>query len=346
MKNLSLDRRRKMKMHKKVRLQDVARDAGVSPATVSRSISQPELLTPDTLARVRSSAARLGYVPDGAARALASGRSMTIGCVIPTLDSAIFSRTLQSMQVTLARQNYQLLVASHEYNATAEAEAIRSLLARGVDGLMVVGAQRSEATWDLLRTSGVAVALTWCGNERFDSIVVDNERAGRLAAEHLIQLGHKRIGVVIGPSRFNDRQAARLAGIRKALLKAKFDLPEWRITEQPLTLAGGRTGCARMLALENPPTAVIGGIDILAIGCIEEAHSRGLSIPKALSIVGIDDLEMSGHIFPPLTSVHLPVDRIGEIAANSLLEQIGGRKNPTLINLPIALVSRQSVAQL
>src|SRR5665213_3792452 len=104
-----------MTASQRVKLRDVARHAGVSPATVSRAIAQPELVRPATLARVRSSAARLGYVPDGAARALASGRSMTVGAVVPTLDSAIFARTLQTMQATLARHSYQLLVASHDY---------------------------------------------------------------------------------------------------------------------------------------------------------------------------------------------------------------------------------------
>lgn len=136
---------------------------------------------------------------------------MTIGAVVPTLDSAIFSRALQSMQLTLSQQGYQLLIASHDYSAAAEAEAVRTLLTRGVDGLMLVGAQRPETTWEMLRTSGIAVVLTWCGSDRFASVVGDNEKAGRLAAQHLIELGHKRIGAVIGALQFNDRQAARSA---------------------------------------------------------------------------------------------------------------------------------------
>lgn len=334
-----------MGTYRKVKLQDVARHAGVSAATVSRAMAQPELLSPETLARVQLSAAHLGYVPDGAARALASGRSMTMGAVVPTLDSTVFARALQSMQVTLSRQGYQLLIASHDYNAAAEAEAIRTLLTRGVDGLMLVGAQRPKTTWELLRVANVAVVLTWCGNDQFDSVVVNNEKAGYVAAQHLIELGHKRIGAVVGARQFNDRQAARLAGMRAALSKADLDLPEWRVTEQPLTLAGGRSGCALMLALDEPPTAVIGGIDILAIGCIEEAHSRGLAVPQAFSVIGIDDIEMSGHIFPPLTSVHLPVSQIGEIAANSLLEQIAGESKHSTIDLPIELVPRKSTSK-
>src|ERR1700753_1156150 len=163
MKEISLQGR-DMATGQRVKLRDVARHAGVSPATVSRAIAQPELVSTTTLARVRGSAARLGYVPDGAARALASGRSMTVGAVVPTLDSTIFARALQTMQATLAQQGYQLLVASHDYSAAAEAEAVRTLLSRGVDGLMLVGAERPSATWQLLEASHVAVVLTWCGD--------------------------------------------------------------------------------------------------------------------------------------------------------------------------------------
>jgi LacI family transcriptional regulator len=330
----------------KVKLIDVARHARVSPTTVSRAIAQPDLVNPDTLARVRASAAKLGYVPDGAARALASGRSMTMGAVIPTLDSAIFARALQAMQTALSRQGYQLLVASHDYSAAAEAEAVRMLMTRGVDGLMLVGAQRPAATWELLESANVAIVLTWCDEPRFSAISVDNARAGRIAAQHLIALGHRRIGVVLGALHFNDRQRARLAGIRAAIEEAGLSLPDWCVSEQPLSLAGGRTGCAQMLALDQPPTAIIGGIDILAIGCVEEIHARGLVVPDDLSVVGIDNLEMSAHLFPALSTVHLPVARIGELAAESLLAQLRSGGTATHVDLPVELVVRRSTARL
>lgn len=331
-----------MATDKRVRLRDVARDAGVSPATVSRAIAQPDLVNSDTLARVKRSAMRLGYVPDGAARALASGRSMTIGAVVPTLDSMVFSHALQSMQLTLSGKGFQLLVASHDYSSAGEAEAIRNLLARGVDGLMLVGAERPEETWDLLESSNVATVLTWCGDRRISSISIDNEKAGRIAARHLLDLGHRRIAAVVGALRFNDRQKARLAGIRSALREAGLDLPDWLVSEQPLTLAGGRAGCERMLGLKEPPTAVIGGIDVLAMGCIEEAHSRGLLIPDDLSVVGIDNIEMAAHIFPSMTSVHLPVSRIGELAADCLIGRLSGNREIVALELPVELVPRTS----
>lgn len=331
-----------MLLKRKARLVDVARDAGVSPATVSRAMIQPALLAGETLARVRRSAEQLGYRPDAAARALASGRSMTIGAVMPTLDNAIFSRALQAMQTTLAEQGYQLIVASHEYNATAETEAIRKLLARGIDGLMLVGAERAAQAEALISQSAVPTVLTWRTTAARPAVVVDNERAGWLAARHLIDLGHGRIGMVAGHGPFNDRQRARLAGARACLHAAGLELPDWLVSQQPTTLAGGRSGCAALLALAEPPTAVIGGIDFIAIGCIIEAQARGLRVPGDLSVVGIDDIDMSAHLSPSLTTVHIPTARIGEEAAAMLLRMIGAKSAVDVVELPIELVVRRS----
>ncbi|MCV9937274.1 substrate-binding domain-containing protein [Boseaceae bacterium BT-24-1] len=330
----------------RVKLSDVARDAGVSPATVSRAIAQPDLLSPETLARVRASALRLGYLPDGAARALASGRSMTIGAIVPTLDSAIFARALQAMQATLAQSGYLLLVASHEASPAAETQAVRALLGRGVDGLMLVGAERAPETTALLKASSLPVVLTWCGDGHFTAVTIDNALAGRLAAEHLIGLGHRRIGMIVGHLQFNDRQRARLDGARKALVAAGLSLPESLVVEQALTLAGGRAGCAMLLGLDAPPTALIGGIDLFAIGCLEEAHARGMAVPDDLSVVGIDGLDMSAHVSPGLTTVHVPTGRIGNLAAQTLMAMIAHQTVDRERVLPVELVVRRSSQRL
>jgi LacI family transcriptional regulator len=348
-----------MKERRKTRLVDVARDSGVSPATVSRAMAQPALLSAETLRRVHESARKLGYRPDGMARALASGRTMTIGAIVPTLDSTIFARFLQSMQSTLAREGYQLLVASHEMNAAAETEAVRTLLSRGIDGLVLVGAERSREAAALLGSAGVPVILTWCGHPDFASVTVDNERAGDLAASHLIGLGHRRVGMVVGHLPFNDRQRARLAGACTALQRAGLGLQDQLVSQQGLTLAGGRSGCAALLDLAEPPTAIIGGIDLFAIGCIQEAQSRAIAVPGGLSVIGIDDIDMSAHMIPSLTTVHIPTALIGQTAAMMVIAEIngaGGNRYQDLPqqelpqqdlpheDLPIELVVRRSAA--
>jgi LacI family transcriptional regulator len=132
--------------------------------------------------------------------------------------------------------------------------------------------------------------------------------------------------------------------VRTSLAERGLDLPEWRVSEQPFTLAGGRSGCAALLALAEPPTAIICGIDQLAFGCVLEAQSRGFSVPADLSVVGIDNLEMAAHLSPALTTVHVPTARIGAAAAQRVLDRLAGRKAARVVELPIELVIRRSSA--
>ncbi len=316
--------------------------SGVSAATVSRALARPDMVNRMTLQRVSKAADALGYFPAGAARALASGKSKVIGAIVPTLDNAIFSRALQSLQGELAAAGYQLIVASNDYNPGAEAAILRALLAQGVDGLMLVGADRSPEALAILARANVPVVFTWCAHPRFDAVTVDNHRAGWLAARHLIELGHRRIGVITGSLTVNDRQRQRVAGIRAALTEGGLALPESSVIQQPFTLAGGRSGCAALLSMHAPPTAIICGIDLLAVGCLAEAHARGIGIPEELSVVGIDNLDMAAHVSPSLTTVHVPTARIGEVAAQTLIRRLGGWTDRIAVDLPVELVVRQS----
>ena len=334
-----------MKQASRPRLADIAAAAGVSIATASRALAQPGIVNAATRKRVRLAALRLG----GPAALRERGMGGGIAVIVPTLDNPIFSRALQAMQAVLAEAGQALLVASSDYQPEAEVAAIRVLLARGVDGLILVGAQRPPEAWALLEASGVPVVLTWCGDPRFDAVVVDNHAAGRLAAEHLLDLGHRRLGLVCGVIRSNDRQRARMAGVRAALAARGLDLPDWRVVEQDFTLAGGRSGCSALLSLAEPPSAIICGIDLLAVGCMVEAQSRGLRVPGEISIVGIDNLEMAAHLSPALTTVHIPTARIGSETAQLMLARLAGTParlagTPArqMTALPIELVVRQS----
>ena len=323
-------------------LADVAAAAGVSAATVSRAISRPGLVKAETLRQVQAAAGRLGYLPGGAARALASGRTMLVGGVFPTLDHSIFARAIQGLQARLRAAGYQLVVAAHEYVPAAEATAIRSMLAHGVDALAVVGADRPEETWALLRAAAIPVVLTWSFDARLPSIGFDNARAGALVAEHLLDHGHRRFGMISGPVRTNDRARLRLAGIRGALACRGLTLPDSGVDEQPFTLAGGRAGLRHLLAASRPPTAIVCGNDLLASGALIEAQARGLRVPADLSIAGIDDLEIASHLTPALTTVHLPTGELGERVADHLLILLAGGACPARVELAVDLVVRDS----
>lgn len=274
-------------------------------------------------------------------RALASRRTRTVGAVVPTLDHAIFARAIQAMQITLADAGYQLLIASHDYSLAVEAIAARSLLEQGVEALLV-GTDHSREVWSLIGDATIPILFTWSLHVQVDSIGFDNEAAGYLVAEHLLRLGHRSFGLISGHLRNNDRARARLQGVRKAIGAAGLSLPAASVTEHQFGYSGGRAGLAALLALAEPPTAIIGGNDLMAIGAIIEAQSRGLSIPNDLSIAGIDDLDLAAHISPGLTTVHLPTKELGRRAADHVLKRLEGGEADRMTEMSIELVVRGS----
>jgi len=331
-------------MKKRTTLEDVAKAADVSTATVSRVLSKPELVRASTREQVMAAVRQLDYQPDAAARALASGRTHTVGCVIPTLDHAIFARSTQAMQTTLARAGYQLLVASHDYDPAIEFEVVRVLQQRGVDALVLVGTDHASGLWKALHAWNKPTLLTWSCDPRLPSVGFDNEAAAQMATEHLLSLGHRRIGVISGLTSHNDRARSRIEGVRQALKRAGLELLPSLLTEQVFNLDGGRTGLRALMAARHPPTAIFCGNDLLATGALLEAQRMGLRVPRQLSICGIDNHELSEAINPGLTTIHLPTQDLGRITANSVLSAIAGNTIAAKSLLPFELVVRGSTA--
>jgi LacI family transcriptional regulator len=331
-------------MNQRITIEEVARLAGVSTATVSRVLSRPEVVRDQTREQVMTAITQLDYQPDAAARALASGRTHTVGCVIPTLDHAIFARSTQAMQTTLAQAGYQLLVASHEYDPVTEFELVRALQQRGVDSLVLVGTDHAPRLWKALSDWRKPTLLTWSCDPRLPSLGFDNEGAARLAATHLLNLGHQRIGVISGFTAHNDRARSRIDGMRKSLTQAGLSLPDSLVTEQAFNLEGGRLGLRQLMCLKQKPTAIFCGNDLLAVGALLEAQRMGLHVPSELSICGIDNLEIAEAINPGLTTVSLPTQDLGRLAAKSMLSAISGEVIAAQSLLPFELVIRGSTA--
>jgi LacI family transcriptional regulator len=330
------------------RLSDVAALAGVSTATVSRTLSNPEKVKGKTRDRIMQAIAQLGYVPDGAARALALGRARMVGAIVPTLDNAIFARAVQGLQSTLSVAGYQLLISAHEYSLATETAATRALLERAVDALVLVGAEHAHETWEMVRASRIPVLITWTNAAAASEILTttapligfDNRLIGKLAAEHLLSLGHKTFGMISGTTRHNDRARHRLDGFRNALSEAGIRLPEANVIEQPYGFDGGRAGLKHLMQLRPRPTAVFCGNDVLALGALFEAQSLNITIPDALSIVGCDNLPISSQITPGLSTVLLPTYELGQRAATTLLDWLTTERPPADVCLPIELVVR------
>jgi LacI family transcriptional regulator len=327
----------------KATLADVARRAGVHKATASRAISAPGLISPATTARVRAAMAELGYVSNGVARALATRRTRTIGSIIPTLDNAIYAVSTNSLERRLEQSGYVLLVACHEFNLAAEALALEAMLDRGVDGVVLVGQEHSRATLSRLRKSGVPHVFTWSrAMAGRPTVGFDNHRAGRIVAEHLIGLGHRRVAMLAGLVRGNDRASARLAGVRDALASARLTLPEAAVAQRPYSLEAGADGFAALMGTRRPPTAIICGNDVLALGAICAARARGVAIPTDVSITGFDDMPMARVATPQLTTVRFPMREIGWNAGELLLGLLGEDVATVKRELPIELVVRES----
>lgn len=328
------------------RLADVARLARVSTATVSRTLTQPDKVKPATAARILQAVQALGYVTHGAARALASRRTHTIGAVIPTLDNAIFANTAHALQKALDDAGYTLLLACHEFDADIEARVTRALIERGVDGLVLLGATHHPAVLRMLDTQRVPYILTWAldPSGRHPCVGFDNRAAGVSITRHLLDLGHREVAMISGVIAGNERAFERLEGVRQALAQRGLSLPAERIVQKPYTLSAGREGVRELLRVRPRPTAILCGNDVLAIGALAECQAAGLAVPREISVTGFDDLEIAAVVTPPLTTVHFPTAELGSSAARNLLARLAGKPFEMRTELPVELVVRASTA--
>lgn len=326
-------------------LSDVAKAAGVSTATVSRCLNEPDRVVAATRERVLSAVERLGYTPDFGGRALASRRTGTVGAVIPTMENAIFARGIQAFQEALSEAKVTLLVASSGYDPDREAEQVRALIGRGADGLLLIGSAHLPQTFELLRRRAIPYVLAWSlGSENDHFVGFDNRASAARLTERVIALGHRRIAMIAGQTTMNDRAADRVAGVRQALEANGFDPAELAVIEAPYSFEDGSEALGRLVARSPRPTAVICGNDVLAVGAVQRAKSLGLAVPRDLSITGFDDIDIARFVEPPLTTVHVPHRRMGTAAARQLLRLIAGEAVAARIEIDTALVERGTLA--
>lgn len=327
-------------------LEDVARLAGVSTATVSRCLNSPDRVIEDTRRRVMEAVNTLGYSPNFGARALASRRTNTIGAIIPTMENAIFARGIQAFQEELRNRGYTLLVASSSYRPEIEEEQIRTLVARGADGLLLIGHQRAESVYDFLEKQGVPALIAWAyrGDARVPAVGFDNEAAMRMIAELVIEKGHRRIGIISAPMQHNDRASARVEGIKAAAEAHGIPADSLQIVECPYGIETGAEALSELMGRPVRPTAVMCGNDVLAVGAVMRAREMGLSVPGDVSVTGFDDIDIARVAYPALTTMHVPHQEMGRKAAELLLAMVLEQERPTSVLLDTQIRTRDSLA--
>lgn len=330
----------------KIRIEEVAKAAGVSSATVSRVLNHTGLVKEGLRERVEAAARTLGYVAHGAARALASRRSRAMGAIVPTLTNTIFSDAIEAFQQRLHAADYTMLLATFDYDAEREYRSVRTMIERGVDGVMLVGARHEDRLYALLDSAGIAFVQTWAPAKAglHPNIGYDNAALARLVVDHLVGLGHRDIATVTGESEFNDRVVSRVSGLRAAMRRHKLTLPASHITSTRYRIEAARAAFRELQSRGIQPTAIIANNDLVAMGLLMEAQAQGIRVPRQLSIVGVGDLELVGHLQPPLTTVRTPKRRIGTMAAEYLLARIEGQDFAIPAELPLELVVRGTTA--
>lgn len=329
------------------KLADVAEHAGVSTATVSRCLNNPERVVAETRERVMKAVKDLGYAPNFSARALAAKQTNTVGAVIPTMENAVFARGLQAFQEELGRHGKTLLVASSAYNQDLEDEQVRALVARGADALLLIGYDRSPELYTFLANRNVPALVAWSFSAEIDhpAIGFDNRKGMAELARLVLVQGHRHIACISAPIDSNDRARGRVHGIRDALREAGLDPDALPVIQTPYGIENGEGAFRQVMAASPDTTAVMCANDVLAIGALRAAREMGLRVPEDISITGFDDIELAMLAEPALTTVHVPHREMGRRAAAILTQMLAGGVDVHSIELPTDIRLRRSLGQ-
>lgn len=330
-----------MKQKEKADIIAVAKAAGVSASTVSRSFNHPDLVKPATRKKIDAAVRRLGYIRNRAAQTIHGIRSGTIGVIVPTIDQAIFAELLQSFSSAVEEMGFTILLASHGYSLEREYALTRKMLEHRVDGICLVGIEHADETYDLIAQQNSPALLLWsyAQDAPLPCVGSDNYRAGFLIGQHVAGLGHRQIATLFPPLDGNDRASLRLKGVRDALsIEGREIRPDWRL-ETPYSVAAAKTAVQSLIESDQRPTALICGNDVLAWGALHALSRAGLKVPDAMTVTGIGDFYGSRDFEPSLTTVRIPARTIGQKAAAAIVQlvtsagqaSVGARVMPELV---------------
>jgi LacI family gluconate utilization system Gnt-I transcriptional repressor len=325
-----------------VTLHDVAKLAGVAPITASRALSSPNQVSAEVLRKVTEAVSRTGYVRNVLAGGLASTRSRLVAAVVPTISGPVFLQTVQSLTEALAERGYQLMLGQSGYVDSREDALLEAIIGRRPDGIVLTGILHSAEGRKRLLAAGIPVVETWdLTPTPLDMLVgFSHEAVGRAVVEFLRLKGRRHLAVVAGDDERSRRRhaafcdAARSAGLR--------EVPVLRVPA-PTTLKSGRAALAELLREAPDIDAVFCSSDLLALGVLIEAQSRGLGVPGQLAVVGFGDLEFAADLQPALTTVRIDAAAIGRQAAQFIVDRAEGREVPQrVVDIGFSIVARGS----
>lgn len=324
-----------------VKLEMVAQRAGVSPSTVSRILNGTAAVSDAKRAAVDEAIAALGFVPNPVARGLAGGRTLSIGVITQAIDSPFYGAALRGIEIELGAAGYSPLFMSGHWQADEEARCIELLRSRRVDGLIVLTGRLADSALRMAaRTVPVVVTGRTLKAPNLLSLDLDNREGARQATQHLLDLGHQRIAFIGGDPQHPDA-IQRQEGYRTALTDAGLAVDPALMLGGNFSEHSGLLAVERLLDRRTPFSAIFTANDQMAFGAALGLHRRGLRVPQDVSLVGFDDLAGSTYMVPPLTTVHNPIQEMGQLAARAMLGMLAGERPAVVVPAP-RLVVRDS----
>lgn len=326
----------------------VAEAAGVSIATVSRVLNNPDSVNIEMRTRVQEVAARLRYMPNSAAKALRMQRTRLIGAVIPTLDHAFFARMTDAFQEALVASGYMVLIITVGFDNSQIFGDVRQLIERGIEGLLLVGRVEDTALLNLIKGRNLVALSTYSVNRMasIPSVGFDNYRSMKQVVGYLLRLGHTRLAMIAGPTLGNDRQQDRIQAFHDARKEHRIRDP-WHVHERQYShaLEDGASAMRQIHADYPDVTAVVCTSDSFAFGALSECRKLALKVPEYISIAGHDDLDFAAFLDPGLTTMSVPARQMGQIAAQKLIDALEHGEALTSLTLDSELMVRASTGR-
>jgi len=331
-----------MKKSQGFTVHDIARLAGVSAMTVSRTLNHPEKVSPDARARVREVVARTGFVPNDMARGLRSSKARLVAAVLPTLVGPVFQETVRALTQALDERGYQLMIGQSGYDTSREDALLDAIIRRRPDGIVLTGIVHSPEGRRQLLASGIPVVETWdLTPTPIDMLVgFSHEAIGAAVCHYLHSRGCRRLALL---SAGDPRAQRRIEGFARMARTLGLGEVPTHLVAAPTTLAAGRSGLGRVLEHQPGLDALFCSSDMLALGVLIEAQTRGLAVPGQLAVVGLGDLDFASSLQPALTTVRIDGTRIGRTAAQFIVERAEGRSvAQPIVDIGFQIVERAS----